>query len=771
MHKLRSFRAATTATTGVKISGLPLAATLAADALYEISQDGVSLSATAAQLAGVIRSVANVLDFGAVADGTVEAGPAIQAAIASIAATGGDVFLPRGRYRLQAGPIVLPDNVTLLGEGRATVIQTLAVSADFEMIRALGTVAAAQSLGSDAAAGTKTLTVTGLVGVAAGAWLHLNSSLTTGATSQCQGEIVRVLSVAGDAIALYDPICDGYAVANGARIEPISPVSGAGVRSLKLLGPADTTFRTTGIAAELARDLTVEDVFFERTQYAGISLYNVWASRVATCHFKDIEKAGLAYGVSMGWACQDILMTGLVGERMRHLVTLGGGTSRRGIPRRVSTIGATAVNMMDAGFDCHPAGEDILFADCHVLGSLTDGYVIQCTSATVTNSTARNCGRHGLLLQPSTTRPYDVTVNGFRATGCPNGKGIALSTNALYGLGRSVKIKNVSASGCQSAIYINDNEAALVSGLDIDGVHADGCTNYDVVVAKVTGFAIRGLNLRSGVRGLVLTNSGNGVVSGLELEDAAAANYAIQCAAVTGTVFSAIKATGYDIGLLFDAACTGNTIDVSADFRACTTPTSLGAGLGNLTGVRSDDSRLASISISASYIEQRRTSNCFTVPITSGGTPLAVLVSGNMMAALAYSLVNGIFTKIAFCASTGAALTDLADFRLGVWDIVTAAYLAQTANEAANVVANTVMTFNLLTPVTLTEGQALLLTVGGVGTTQPVLRGAVMGSGQSGRLTLAGYKNCSLASGWAGGALPAPGSGATGGIPWIELMP
>lgn len=769
MTMLHSMARAATETAGIRITELPPAATLAGSALFEIAQDGVSLAATAAQIAGAARSVVNVADFGVVADGSIEAGPSIQAAIASIAATGGEVFIPRGRYRLQAGPLVLPGNVVLVGEGRATVIETLSVAADFSMVMATGTMAAGQMLTANATENSRTLTVAGLAGVAAGDWLHVNSTLTVGSTFQKQGEIVRVSAVAGDTITLYDPLCDSYATANAAQLQKITPVSGAGVRNVSFLGPASTTWRTTGIRAELCHDLSVWGCSFVNTQYAGIALYNTWGSRVGDCYFRDITKPTLAYGIALAFACQDVLMTNLIGERMRHLVTHGGGTSLSGVPRRCSTVGATATNMMEAGFDCHPAGEDILFSDCHVLGSLVDGFMFQGTSGMVANCTARNVGRHGFAIQPSTLRPFDYTLNNARAQNCGS-KGICVTTSALYGLGRSLRIKNATVSGCVNGVYVNDTEETQVAGLDIDGVHSDTCSSYDVVVSRVVGFNIRGLNLRASVRGLLLSRSSQGVVGGSNIDGLGTATHAIQCVAVTNTEFSAINGRNCSIGIALDADCNTTMIDASADFRGCTTPRSLGSGANNLYGIRSDDPRIIAVSVSAGYIEQRRTSDCFTLPVTSGGTPLGAVASGSVLAALAYSLVNGTFTRIAWSSSTGTAPA-LTDFRLGVWDPAIAGYLAQTDNEAANVLANTLHTFSLLAPVSLIAGQPVLLTVGGVGATMPIFRGSAMGSAQSVRLTLAGYKNCTLAAGWTGGPLLAPGTGSTGLIPWLELMP
>jgi len=722
--------------------------------------------ASAAAIAGAV----SVKDFGAVPDDRTEQSAHIQAAIDSLPVGGGEIFVPKGIYKCERAPLTLRDNVVLVGEGRATVIETSVSAADFAIIQALGTMEAGQALSADAAIGTLQLNVLGPSRIAPGDWLHLNSSLTVGFTDQPQGEIVRVLAVVGDTITLYDPLCDSYAMADGAQIQKLNPVVGAGVRNLALRGPADTTFRTAGIHAELCHDFTVSGVKCERTQYAGVALFNTWASRVHDCYFKDIEKPGLAYGVVVGWASQDILISSVIGERVRHLVTVGGGLLNRGNPRRITTKGATATNMLQAGFDCHPCGEDIIFDDCHVLGSDVDGFMFQGTSGMIVNSTARGCGRHGLVLQPLTKRHCDVAVHNFRAVDCPNGKGVTLSTAAPYDLWRSVKISGITAVRCINGIHINTTEATAVSGLAIDGVRVESCSSHAVVVARANSYSLRGISAQSGVRAVVILRSSYGNLTAFDLEGTSTKDtIGIQCIAVTNTVFSAIRGRGFNVGLSFDSACNTNTIDGSVDFRGCTTQRSLSTGLNNLTGIRSDDPRLIALSIAASYVEQRRTSDCFTLPVTNGGTPLPALASGGMLAALAYSLVDGTFTRIAWCASTGT-IAGLTDFRLGVWNPVAGAYLAQTANEAANVVANSLMTFDLLKPVVAVAGQPLLLTIGGLGTTLPIIRGAIMGAAQAGRLTLAGYRSCTLATGWTGGDLPRPGMGSTGGIPWIELM-
>jgi hypothetical protein len=74
------------------------------------------MSLTKVSYSMIEGAFANVLDFGAVNDGTGNQAPAIQAAIDSLAATGGVVFLPTGTYRTTSS-LNMKTGVSLQGTG------------------------------------------------------------------------------------------------------------------------------------------------------------------------------------------------------------------------------------------------------------------------------------------------------------------------------------------------------------------------------------------------------------------------------------------------------------------------------------------------------------------------------------------------------------------------------------------------------------------------------------------------------------------------------
>jgi hypothetical protein len=73
-------------------------------------------STTARTLENRFADVVNVKDFGAVGNGVADDTAAIQAAINSVATTGGDIFLPSGNYKTTSELLVANGDTCISGE-------------------------------------------------------------------------------------------------------------------------------------------------------------------------------------------------------------------------------------------------------------------------------------------------------------------------------------------------------------------------------------------------------------------------------------------------------------------------------------------------------------------------------------------------------------------------------------------------------------------------------------------------------------------------------
>jgi hypothetical protein len=78
-----------------------------------------------------LEEIVSVKDFGAVGNGSTDDTAAIQAAINSLSATGGTVYLPTGTYKVSSTISWTFDNLTLMGAGKgATEIRTFIAATD-----------------------------------------------------------------------------------------------------------------------------------------------------------------------------------------------------------------------------------------------------------------------------------------------------------------------------------------------------------------------------------------------------------------------------------------------------------------------------------------------------------------------------------------------------------------------------------------------------------------------------------------------------------------
>ena len=145
---------------------------------------------------------------------------------------------------------------------------------------------------------------------------------------------------------------------------------------------------------------------------------NTWYSVATNCSFENALYAGLAYGIVISAASQDISASKLFGKNLRHLVTIGGGSERIGIGRRLNITQATANAMQSHGFDTHAACEYVTYSNNIV--DTTAGHGIYCEGGktTLTNNTIRGCTYDGILVTNYTNRGLDYSIQNNTIAEC-----------------------------------------------------------------------------------------------------------------------------------------------------------------------------------------------------------------------------------------------------------------------------------------------------------------------------------------------------------------
>jgi parallel beta-helix repeat protein len=509
--------------------------------------------------------VFNVKSYGAVGDGTTNDATAIQLAVTAAAVSGGTVLFPPATYKVNS-QLTGAANVRLLGYGATIDFSAFADATAFFKVE--GTDGTATTLSGNAAEGDTSVSVTSVSGFSAGGYARLGSTATTGSISIPKGEVVRVDTVGASSLTLEDPACDAYATADSANIVPLTLVSGVVVEGLRFLGGSDTTISYVALQLDRCYNPRVLNCRFERCHYAGIYMQECISGTVAGNHFKDSEKSGLAYGIAILNACQDITITGNTGVNCRHVVTIGGSTGRRGVARRVTVTGNTASQCTEAGFDCHPGAEDIAFIGNTVLGSLVDGIQMHGSRFTIANNVVIGSTRHGIQVQHLSTRALAGSVTGNTVKRCGS-IGIVLIPNSTYQgyTGLSISANTVEsvtsyAISCENASYAT----YYVKGLVVQGNACSADTADGIYLRGVQEGVIAGNRVvlaGQAKEAIYLLNCDDIAVNGNATYNSTSAGIRVNTS--TNCSVSGNRVKGHTTGIYFNSTAdyctaTGNTV-------------------------------------------------------------------------------------------------------------------------------------------------------------------------------------------------------------------
>lgn len=533
----------------------------------------------------------NVRSYGATGDGLTDDAAAFQAALdAANDADGGLVVVPAGRYKVTTDLPLYP-NVTLRGVGRQSVIDASSGTGTFTFLEARAADGAATALTANAVAGANVLTMGAVpAGIGAGSWVKVGSTAVFGSTSQPLGELVRVVSATATTLTIEDPLQDTYNVADSASIRPVDFIEGVAVEDLTILGPADKTVIFVGIALQGCLSPTIRNVVFQRTHKAGIQLTDCVGARISDCRFEAIELAGFAYGVSVIYASQDTTIANCSGFKLRHLVTTGGGTARSGVVRRLTVTGCVVSQALEAGFDVHPAAEDVSFVNCQVLGSDVDGFMIQGTRVSVVGCVARDVARHGVIVQPLVSRPIVVTVASTRIDNAGD-RGVIVLANATYMDYESLVFEGVTIGGCVRGFEVVNTTGIQARHVVVSGMAISGATQNPFRMGQTSDFVVGGIEIAgipASTAGIYVSDASDGSIGPGRVAGALiSSNQGVRLINADDVIVEGLRVTSVATGILNEATCANNVL-MGNNVRGCTTPIS-DAGTGTIRQTAAGD--------------------------------------------------------------------------------------------------------------------------------------------------------------------------------------
>jgi hypothetical protein len=390
------------------------------------------------------------------------------------------------------------------------------------------------SLTSDILTGSNIIAVGSTAGFAADDYAWLTSTTIFDVTvNAILGQIVKIKSVdSGTQLTLYDDVLYDFTTAATASIAKLTPKKNITLRGVKFIG-ANTGIQTA-VDFDKCVDVLVDDCSFDYVDYISVLFDRCINASMSNTSMRYARSVGLAYGVSVSNGCYNVKITNCYGEDQRHMVTVG---DNDGVNLFVSVTNCHAASQKDAGLDCHPAGDFILFDGntIELVAANVDGIICQGLNAVITNN----------IIVGNVT-------SGIRHQVLPE-----IGTASSVIVGNSIE-NTAATSSTDSAIFVEQSSGggAEVNGLVIANNRIDGAIEQGIYVYANTG------NIRNvSISGNVLTSDAS--VYGLYLR--AAASYAIEDFAITGNIFkcsgvSNVYLLGTTTPNILNGTISGNTI-------------------------------------------------------------------------------------------------------------------------------------------------------------------------------------------------------------------
>jgi hypothetical protein len=337
------------------------------------------------------------------------------------------------------------------------------------------------AIGSNSAMSASDLAASGIT---AGSFVRLFSDavLDPGRTNSKIGEIVRVNEIDLETGALvfgYDtsvqvtpplPLTFVYLVSDNAKIAKVHPMLDVGLfGDCLMIGGADFTTRHIGIEMR-----TCISPYISKG-WVGRSLGNRWLW-LRSCldvtldigNVSDSPADTTGYGVSIGDASSDILIKGMVGNQLRHMIATNNSTDLIGIPKRITVDGFIANNAAKSNSGSGAGGDAM---DAHAAAI----YVTY---------------RNGKIFQPSgqaiNIECANVNLENIEIFG-PMGANQAIYCYNWTNLAASYFIKNITYYGeapASGIIRVNNLGSGTVDRVVVDGVNFDSATGVILFIQK-----------------------------------------------------------------------------------------------------------------------------------------------------------------------------------------------------------------------------------------------------------------------------------------------
>lgn len=403
----------------------------------------------------------------AVASETANLQKAIDAA-----ATAGLPLDLLGRTWRSDGNLLIPSNL-IMRRGRLN-LSNMALAVAATGLTLSGSLGAAIAIAGPLAKDDVSITPANVIGISAkDKLLVLSDDVWSSTTGVTKGEWVRVKSVVGGVLNLYDALQDSYAT-NIRLYKPVT-IDNVEFENIHLIGGGDDS-QHSGINGNYICNAKFHSLSGESFPYALNSLQSVNSIEIdgGFAEFGQ-HSTGISYGHAVSSACRDIRINNVSGYSLRHVATAGGLS---GVVRGYRCTQITGDAMTESTADAHPSVCDAYFAGIKHRGNITNtgpGIVSQAKDTTIAGYDISGGGGIGIFVQPLVDAyPSNIVIGPGKITGTSNSYAIDIENS------------------CSQPI-----DSCTITGVDCitDGAGAKGIG----IFAKAAGNSIKRVAINGGI--------------------------------------------------------------------------------------------------------------------------------------------------------------------------------------------------------------------------------------------------------------------------------
>ncbi len=284
-------------------------------------------------------TVVNVMDFGALGNGTTNDYQAIIDAINALGGNQGVVYFPPGNYLIQS-TLSLPDNVILRGEmPEFTTLSFNFGGASSTCISVSGSTASDfQSINSGYLKGSNLITITDASVFSIGDFAEIreeNGSWDSNPISwgdYSVGQIVKITNISGNDIEIEEAIRINYEAGLNPEIRKINPRTNVGIECLKIVREDDPgSGAGYNIYFGNSYNCWVSGVESDVSAGSHIYITTSMGIEVSGCFIHDAflyDGAGThGYGVTLNHHCGDCLIENNIFKHLRHAMMVKTGAN------------------------------------------------------------------------------------------------------------------------------------------------------------------------------------------------------------------------------------------------------------------------------------------------------------------------------------------------------------------------------------------------------------------------------------------------------------